>query len=355
MNNIRIKTLQRKMKLYYKKSSRLLPWRKKISENQDPYKTLISEIMLQQTRVNTVLGYYEGFLKKFPDITSLALAKEQDILLAWAGLGYYRRAINLHKTAKVVIKEYNGIIPSDKKLLKKLPGIGEYTSSAISSFAYGKEELVIDTNVERFINRIFNVKIEKLSPNKLKELGEKIFPKKNRGDFAQAIMDFSNDYCTKISPKCNVCIISKYCDYEEINKPKILKEKKNEKFCTSYFIYDLNGYFLIRKRESKYLLGGMYEVPSSLWEMRKSLVNNNFLKVKQHYKPFFLKKIIKHEFSHFTLFVQIILVKKEKIQKNSLKGQWVNEKTIKKFPISSLTRKIVDYSLEEFSSLRKSL
>ena len=133
--------------------------------------------MLQQTRVNTVLGYYKDFLKKFPDIKSLALAKEQDILLAWAGLGYYRRTINLHKTAKAIIVEYNGIIPSEKKLLK-LPGIGEYTSSAIASFAYGKEELIIDTNIERFINRIFNVKTKDLSTKKTKYLGEKIFSSK---------------------------------------------------------------------------------------------------------------------------------------------------------------------------------
>ena len=355
MNNIRIKTLQRKIKLYYKKSSRLLPWRKKVPKNQDPYKTLISEIMLQQTRVNTVLGYYKGFLKKFPDIKSLALAKEQDILLAWAGLGYYRRAINLHKTAKAIVLEYNGIIPSEKILLKKLPGIGEYTSSAIASFAYGKEELIIDTNIERFINRIFNVKIEDLSTKKTKYLGEKIFPAKNRGDFAQAIMDFSNDYCTKINPKCKVCIISKYCNYKELNPAKVLKGKKTKKFSISYFIYDVNGSFLVRRRSLKDLLGGMYEVPSSLWGLRKDLESNNLIKVKENYAPSLSKKIIKHEFSHFTLLVQIILVKKEKIKKNPFKGQWVNEKTIRKFPISSLTRKIVNYSLEEVSSLRKSL
>ena len=105
MSNIRIHTLQRKIKLYYKKSSRLLPWRIKLSKNQDPYKTLISEIMLQQTRVKAVLNYYKFFLIKFPNIRSLALAREKDVLRAWAGLGYYRRAINLHKTAKVIFKE----------------------------------------------------------------------------------------------------------------------------------------------------------------------------------------------------------------------------------------------------------
>ena len=162
--------------------------------------------MLQQTRVKAVLNYYKVFLIKFPNIRSLALAREKDILIAWAGLGYYRRAINLHKTAKVIFKEYDGIIPSEKIVLRKLPGIGEYTSAAIASFAYGKEELVIDTNVERFIKRIFNLQDDRARGNKIKELGEKLFPKRKRGDFAQAIMDFSNDYCTKLNPKCKICI-----------------------------------------------------------------------------------------------------------------------------------------------------
>ena len=130
MNN-KIKTLQRKIKIYYKKNGRLLPWRIKYEKNQDPYKTLISEIMLQQTRVKAVLSYYKIFLNKFPDIRSLALASEKDVLIAWAGLGYYRRAPNLHKTAKIIYNEYKGIIPSEKIVLKTLPGIGEYTSSAI--------------------------------------------------------------------------------------------------------------------------------------------------------------------------------------------------------------------------------
>ena len=158
MNNINIKTLRSKIKLYYKKKSRALPWRVQSGYNQNPYKTLISEIMLQQTRVQTVIKYYKNFLQEFPNIKALALAREEKVLKAWAGMGYYRRALNLHSTAKIICKKFNGKIPSEKTILKQLPGIGEYTSSAIASFAFGKEELVIDTNVERFVNRVFNVK-----------------------------------------------------------------------------------------------------------------------------------------------------------------------------------------------------
>ncbi len=355
MNNKRIYTIQRKIKLYYKKSGRLLPWRIKVRKNQDPYKTLISEIMLQQTRVKAVLDYYKAFLIKFPDIKSLALAREKDILIAWAGLGYYRRAINLHRTAKIINKEYGGIIPSEKIVLRKLPGIGEYTSSAIASFAYGKEELVIDTNVERFIQRIFNIKQDTSKVYKIKELGEKLFPKKKRSDFAQAIMDFSNDYCTKLRPKCNTCIISRYCDYKSLGTFQKIKLKKNKKYCVSYFIYDLKGFFLIRRRPIEEILGGMYEIPSTLWDSSKKFSNIELIKLNKNYKPIFLNKVIKHQFSHFTLFTKVIIIKKEKIEKNIIKGRWVNKSTIRSFPISNLTKKVIDYSLEEISSLSKFL
>ena len=190
MTNNRFKTLQRKIKLYYKKRGRVLPWRIKVGKNQEPYRTLISEIMLQQTRVNAVLDYYKVFLDKFPDIRALALAKEEEVLITWSGLGYYRRAINLHRTAKIIVKEYGGIIPSDKGVLKNLPGIGEYTSSAIASFAYGREELAIDTNVERFIKRIFNIKDNNLNANKTKELGYKLFSTKKEVTFLRLLWTF---------------------------------------------------------------------------------------------------------------------------------------------------------------------
>ena len=176
MNKIKIKAIQRKMKQYYSKKRRLLPWRAKKGENQNPYQTLISEIMLQQTRVNTVLKYFKKFLKKFPNLKMLALASNEEVLKSWSGMGYYRRAINLHKTAKIILKDYNGIIPSEKNKLLNFPGIGDYTSAAISCFAYGKDEIVIDTNVERFITRIHNFDYKKIDKKK-KRLSKKYISK----------------------------------------------------------------------------------------------------------------------------------------------------------------------------------
>ena len=227
-NNINI--IQKKIKQYYKKRGRELPWRKKGKINQNSYETLISEVMLQQTRVNTVLKYYKKFLVKFPNLKALAIAKNEEVLKMWSGMGYYKRAINLHNSAKIIIKNFAGKIPSEKEELKKLPGIGEYTSSAIASFAFGKDEVVIDTNVDRFISRIFNINYRELKNVQKKVFENKLFPKKNKGDFAQAIMDFSNEYCLKLNPKCEICIISKYCNYEKNENVKNIKLKKKKSF-----------------------------------------------------------------------------------------------------------------------------
>ncbi|PPR27186.1 MAG: Adenine DNA glycosylase [Alphaproteobacteria bacterium MarineAlpha9_Bin4] len=354
MNNIEIKTIQKKIKLYYKKSGRELPWRVNAKKSQDPYKTLISEIMLQQTRVKTVLKYYKKFLKTFPNLKTLALAKEERVLKAWAGMGYYRRALNLHSAAKIILNEYSGKIPEEKKKLIKLPGIGDYTSAAIASFAFGKDEIVIDTNIERFVNRIFNAKYKKTEIYNTKLLAAKVFPKSNKGDFAQAIMDFSNDFCLKINPKCNVCLISSNCNYKKTNNFKITKNKKNKKYCTSYFIVDKKKHFFVRKRPINKILGGMYEVPSTTWTSKK-IGYEHLIKIKNKETIGYPKSLIKHEFSHFTLFSEIIIINLANIKKFNFEGKWVNKYSLKNLPISKLTEKIVDYSLEEFSVLNKFL
>ena len=169
-------------------------------------------------------------------------------------------------------------------------------------------------------------------------------------------MDFSNDYCTKLRPKCNSCIISKYCDYKVYNNFQKIKVSKNKKYCTSYFIYDFKGYFFVRRRPIEDILGGMYEVPSSDWKTSKNINNiEKLIKLEKDYHPSSLSRAIKHEFSHFTLFSEVIFIKKEKVIINNLIGQWVNGSTIQKFPISNLTKKIIYSSFEEISSLRKFL
>ena len=353
MNNS-INIIQKKIKQYYKKRGRELPWRKKGKINQNSYETLISEVMLQQTRVNTVLKYYKKFLVKFPNLKALAIAKNEEVLKMWSGMGYYKRAINLHNSAKIIVKNFAGKIPSEKEELKKLPGIGEYTSSAISSFAFGKDEVVIDTNVDRFISRIFNVNYRELKSAQKKVFENKLFPKKNKGDFAQAIMDFSNEYCLKLNPKCEICIISKYCNYEKNENVKKYKIEKKKKFCTSYFIYNERNQFFVRKRPINKILGGMYEIPSSDW-ISKVNYKEQYVKFENFKDILFPKKTIKHEFSHFILFSKIIILKIKDKNKLNIIGKWTNKKSLESLPFSSLTKKIVSYCFEELSSLNKFL
>ena len=350
MNNIKIKTIQRKMKQYYSKKRRLLPWRAKKGENQNPYQTLISEIMLQQTRVNTVLKYFKKFLKKFPNLKMLALASNEEVLKSWSGMGYYRRAINLHKTAKIILKDYQGIIPSEKKKLINLPGIGDYTSAAIASFAYGKDEIVIDTNVERFITRIYNIEYKKIDKKKKEELAKNIFPKFNKGDFAQAIMDFSNDYCIKLNPKCDICVIKKLCNYKKAENIKKIKITKNRKYCTSYFLFKKNKLFFVRQRPINQILGGLYEIPSTEWTEKKKQ-NKNLFESLTKSNNIVLNKSIKHEFSHFVLFSKVMIIKINNSVEFEVEGEWVSEQEFAELPLSSLAKKIVDYSLEALASL----
>ena len=183
---------------YYKNNKRKLPWRTKEDNNQNPYHTLVSEVMLQQTQVKTATSYYKRFIKKWPNIKSLSNANLDEVLVMWSGLGYYNRAKNLLKSAKIITTKFRGNIPSNKESLISLPGIGDYTSAAIMSFAFGKHALAIDTNIKRFFIRVFGLNNNK--KNDLKQISiiaSRVFPKNNSGKFAQALMDFSSDICKK--------------------------------------------------------------------------------------------------------------------------------------------------------------
>tara|TARA_A100001015_G_scaffold217575_1_gene244444 strand:- start:342 stop:1400 length:1059 start_codon:yes stop_codon:yes gene_type:complete len=339
---------------YYDKYKRSLPWRSKNNSLQDPYCTLISEIMLQQTRVDKVKVFYESFLRKWPNIYALSCADISQILTHWSGLGYYRRAINLHKTSKIIANVYSGIIPADKETLKSLPGIGEYTSSAIISFAFGKYSIILDTNIKRFIMRIFGLK-DDIKEKDLIKYAKILFPKKNTSSFAQGIMDFASNTCLKINPRCEICLLKKYCNFG-LSEKKIIKKiskVKPKRFCYSYFLFTNQSKFLVTKRPLNGILAGLYEVPTSYWEKGKWSKN--------YYKDIELQlnelnksnaKIIKHEFSHFILYTKLSLIeiKKNKFIKN--KYTWTDRKKIKNLPISSLTNKIINYSFSLISSLK---
>ena len=212
---------------WYKKNKRELPWR----NTSDPYKIWLSEIILQQTRVQQGLPYFERFIHHYPTIKDLASADEQDILLLWQGLGYYSRARNMHQTAKIIVEKYHGNFPDNYAEIITLKGIGEYTAAAIASFAFGLAYPVLDGNVYRVVSRLFG--IEKpidisLGKKEVTEALDLVFNHENPGLFNQAIMEFGAIHCTPKKPKCSTCIFINKCEAHRINKVENIPFKKGK-------------------------------------------------------------------------------------------------------------------------------
>jgi len=247
---------------WYINNQRDLPWRKDLN----PYKIWLSEIILQQTRVDQGLPYYQRFTNKFPTILDLASAREDKILRTWQGLGYYSRARNLHKCAKIVVNKYDGVFPSTREELMELPGIGPYTSAAIASIAYGKKEAVVDGNVIRVITRIFGIEqdISLLKTIKeIKSIVDDLLPAETPGQFNQAIMEFGAIFCTPNGPSCSTCIFNDICVAHLKKEVKRIpfKSKKIKKR-TRYFNYlmiELDDKILLKKRSAKDIWNGLFE------------------------------------------------------------------------------------------------
>ena len=300
---------------WYQENARILPWRISPKESilgkkPDPYKVWISEIMLQQTTVATVIPYFKSFVRKWNCIEKLSRANESEILAFWAGLGYYARARNLLKCAKVLAVQFGGKIPNNKEKLLSLPGIGEYTASAIRSIAFDEREIVIDGNVERIICRLFKIqKPIKQSKKNIRKCAFQLFPKLNCGDFAQALMDFANLVCKPKKPACMLCPISSSCQSFKFGLEKIIPTKqviktKPLKKGFVFFVEIKPNKFLIERRPSKGILGGLLGFPTTNWD--KDLNKPDFpFEADWHYT----KKIVTHQFSHFKLQLEIVIGK----------------------------------------------
>tara|TARA_B100001027_G_scaffold35124_1_gene21645 strand:- start:192 stop:1241 length:1050 start_codon:yes stop_codon:yes gene_type:complete len=248
---------------WYDKNKRDLPWRK----SKDPYKIWISEIILQQTKISQGTKYYLNFLKKFPNLKSLANSSENEVLLSWQGLGYYSRARNLHKSAKKIYFELENTFPKKYGSLLKLKGIGDYTASAISSICFNEKNAVLDGNVYRILARYFLIeKPINASPSKkyFRKIAQDLIPNKRCGDYNQAIMDYSSMICKPVNPKCDICIFSKSCRANLFSMtpdyPKKLSKNKNRFIYYDYVIFEQGGKNLIQKINSGLWLN-MYQFP----------------------------------------------------------------------------------------------
>jgi len=260
---------------WYRTNARSLPWR----EQQDPYKTWVSEVMLQQTRVETVIPYFERWMKRFPTISSLAQASQQEVLSEWEGLGYYSRARNLHQAARIIAADSDGQLPQDIDQLRQLPGIGRYTAGAIASIAFNQDVAVLDGNVRRVLARVFNVGIPAKSSageNQLWHLAQENLVPGSAGNYNQAVMELGALICTPRQPRCDACPISALCTAYSlgIQEERPVKEPKPAlpHYLVSSAVIQQDHQVLIAQRPPAGLLGGMWEFPGGKVEPGEDLV-----------------------------------------------------------------------------------
>lgn len=275
---------QQKLLQWYTENARILPWR----EEPSPYRVWISEIMLQQTRVETVKPYFERFIKEIPTIEDLAKLPEDRLLKLWEGLGYYSRAKNLKKAAQMIVEKFHGQLPSDSKSLQSLPGIGPYTSGAISSIAFGQRTPAIDGNVIRVMARILaeerNVDDPKVKKN-IENALERLLPEHSVGDFNQALMELGATLCIpKGMPKCLQCPVNSFCKgyYQDMAQylPRKSPKKKRKIEQKTIEVMQWEDKFALRKRPEEGLLSNLWEFPQreghlSLEQCKKEMKKHN--------------------------------------------------------------------------------
>lgn len=254
---------------WYAKNARELPWR----SQQSPYRTWISEIMLQQTQVDTVIPYFTRWMARFPDIKTLAEADEQEVLSYWEGLGYYSRARNLHKAARMVMEEMNGELPQTVKELQQLPGIGPYTAGAIASIAFREDVPAVDGNIRRVLSRIFDVSIPARSTEgerTIWNLAEENLPPGKAGVYNQALMDLGATICSPKDPACEICPVSEDCLAFKLGvqaeRPVKLPRKKTPRHIVTAAVIQRGGSVLLAQRHNDRLLGGLWEFPGGTME-----------------------------------------------------------------------------------------
>jgi A/G-specific adenine glycosylase len=300
---------------WYLLNKRDLPWRNTVN----PYPIWLSEIMLQQTRVAQGLPYYMAFMEAFPTVFDLANAEEEQVLKLWQGLGYYSRARNLHATAKYIATELKGDFPPNYDQLLKLKGVGEYTAAAIASFAYNEPVAVVDGNVFRVLSRYFNVDYD-ISDGKTKKefqtLAQELLPKDKAALFNQAIMEFGALQCVPKNPDCANCIFSSSCAGLQHKKVNILpvkskKTKVTNKFFNYLILKDIQGNFVVQKREGKGIWENLYEFTLiETPEMRNEIDFMNQLKATKFYNQLpadinlLNTEVIQHNLSHQKLHIR---------------------------------------------------
>ena len=349
-------SLQEKLLVWFEKHQRPLPWRKAY----DPYQVWISEIMLQQTQVETALPYFDRWMKLFPNIQALAKSNEKKVLKAWEGLGYYSRARNLHHTANEIVKRYGGRFPKDYDSILSLKGIGPYSAGAISSIAFNENRPIVDGNVIRVLSRLFTISKPYDEKNKAIywETQESLIPSGKARYFNQALMELGALICTPSNPSCALCPVQKHCkayakkSVDRFPIPK--KRKQTVKVNAGALILKKENKFFIHKRPVGKIMGGLWEFPE--WKLSQNLnltTQQSKNRTLKHAQKEFGKSItslkhldaIRRSYTHHQEKLQVF----ESTVTNGTKPQgskkdwpsaWILKRDLKKYPFSSAHVKI---------------
>ena len=335
---------------WYTRQGRKLPWRGSLN----PYAVWVSEIMLQQTRVETVIPYFENWMRRFPTIADLAEASEQEVLSAWEGLGYYSRARNLNKAARIIMEKYGGELPGDVSALRSLPGIGRYTVGAIASMAFGQDEATLDANIRRVFARVFNVDQAADSAageDILWKLAEAHLPKGQAGDFNQALMDLGATVCLSKRPRCLICPLSGLCMAYQLGiqeqRPVLKPKAEVPHYIVSAAVIRRGGKVLLARRPSKGLLGGMWEFPGGKTEQDETLEGCLVREIREELdasiqvgEPF---GVYQHAYTHFRITLHAFfchLIEGEPKPIEAAELAWVSPGELQHYPMGKVDRQI---------------
>ena len=347
------RTVATKLLPWFARNKRCMPWR----NNRTPYRVWISELMLQQTRVDQVIPYFNRFMKRFPSLKSLAAASQEEVLKQWEGLGYYSRARNLHKTAQIISRDFRGRFPRTAEEIIKLPGVGSYTTAAIGSLAFNLDLAVVDGNVIRVLSRLFAYTKDTRSTTAKKEiqqLADALLVKGDAGNFNEAMMELGATICLPKNPRCTDCPMFKVCLGHESGRPidypiKAPKKKVPHIIVGAAVVTNRKGEVLIAQRRNEDMLGGLWEFPGGKQEIGETIQQCIVRELKEelgiNIETGVFLITVKHAYSHFTMEMHTYFAKIKSGRPRPIECQdyrWVEISALREFPYSKADLYVVD-------------